>query len=292
MSKNRICLLCGETDYETILSYDEPDQYENVVSVSPKGYFRKWVKCTKCGLLYSIFSRDEFILDQIYTEAYRDPNAAWRDGTTEQIFNKVIHLPFSESETKFRIHWIKSNIKDLYKYGIKKRNSSPLNMLDIGGGNAVFAYEFQDEDWKVFIVDANASGEFIENKLGIPFVRDYYRPNLFDQKFDLISLIFVLEHLRNPRLILREICNDLDSESLLYIEVPDANAFEIKKKEDDIFNSCHLYMFSPTTLALLLYQCGFEIMCIKRVRTVRDHLAIMLLAKKDLDRGKSNFRTI
>ena len=279
-TKNKTCLICGNNSYKTIYNYDVPDQYENKVGVSSKNYYREWVQCTECDFLYSIYSRDESILDTIYTESYRDKNTAWRNGTTEEIFDKVVKLPPSESETKFRLQWIKTNMEQLWSHGIATKESYPLNLLDIGGGNAIFAYEFQDENWNVHIVDANESGEFIEKKLKIPFVQSYYRSNLFDHRFDLISLVFVLEHLKDPKLILEEVYNDLNSESFLYIEIPDANCFELKEKDDDIFNSCHLYMYSPKSLASLLDQCGFEILCLNRVKTVRNHLAIMLLARK------------
>jgi SAM-dependent methyltransferase len=278
--KNDSCLLCGKSSYQTIHSYAVPDQYEETVGVSAEGYFRKWVQCTGCGVYVSIFSRDEFILDTIYTDAYRDKNAAWRDGSTERVFERVVNLQFNESETKFRIQWIKSNLQQLWDYGLYEKKNPPLNLLDIGGGSAIFAYEFQDEDWRVAIVDANVSGEFIQRELKIPFIQDYYRSGLFEQRFDLISLVFVLEHLKDPGSILKEMYNDLDPNAFLYIEVPDSNCFELKDEGDDIFNSCHLYMYSPNTLTLLLDQFGFEVLCLNRVRTVRDHLAIMLLAAK------------
>ena len=278
--RNKPCLLCGDKRHDTIRSYENPDQYEKVVGISENKYFREWVQCTNCGLYGSIFSRDEFILDTIYTDAYRDQNSAWRNGSTKTVFERIVNLPFEESETKIRIQWIKSNLEKLWQTGICGKKPSPLNLLDIGGGNAIFAYEFRDNDWDVAIVDVNASGEFIERELKIPFIQDYYTSHLFKQSFNLISMVFVLEHLRDPGSVLIDIYDDLDTNSFLYIEVPDSNCFELKDETDDIFNSCHLYMYSPNSLTRLLDQNGFEVQCLNRVRTVRDHLAIMILATK------------
>ena len=277
--KKKPCLLCKTKEHKTIRSYKKPDQYEEVVGVSETGYFREWVRCTNCGLYSSVFSRDESILDTIYTDAYRDENAAWRNGSTRTVFKRVVNLPFEESETKIRIQYIKSNLEKLWKYGICERKPLPLNLLDIGGGTAVFAYEFRDDCWDVAIVDACASGEFIE-ELKIPFIQDYYRPKLFECSFDLRSMVFVLEHLKNPGSVLKNIHDELDSNSFLYIEVPDSNCFELKDETDDIFNSCHLYMYSSNTLTCLLDQSGFEVLSLNRVQTIRGHFSIMALATK------------
>jgi SAM-dependent methyltransferase len=277
--KNKPCILCNNKKHDTILSFNQPDQYEQAVGVENSCYFREWVRCSNCGLNRSIFSRDDDILDTIYTEAYRDKNAAWRNGSTQNVFKRVINLPFDESETKNRIHYIKSNLKKLWDDGICNKRPLPLNLLDIGGGSAVFAYEFRDEVWEVSVVDACASGELLE-ELKIPFIQDYYMPNLFENSFDLISMVFVLEHIKNPHVILKDIYDDLDYNSFLYIEVPDSNSFELNDEKHDVFNSCHLYIYSPKTLTLLLDECGFEVQTLNRVQTIKGYFSTMLLATK------------
>jgi len=38
-------------------------------------------------------------------------------------------------------------------------------------------------------------------------------------------------------------------------------------------------MFDPETLTRLLKECGFEILALKRLKTMRGHFALMALAK-------------
>ena len=274
------CALCQSSHHQILSSYPQPDPYELAVGVGKEGYFRQWVQCQGCGLCYSVFSRDPDILDNIYKSAYRNENSPWRKGSTEEIFNKVINLPDDKSETVDRINWIKKNLNDVWEQKLSQKGNVPHKLLDIGGGSAVFAYKFQDDQWVSYIVDANASGDFINTKLKIPFIQDYYRPNIFGVKFNLISMVFVLEHLRDPKAVLLDIKQDMTEDSYIYIEVPDMLAFKLKPYEDDIFNSCHLWMFSPNTLTILLDQCGYEIHALQRMKTKRDHLAIMALATK------------
>jgi SAM-dependent methyltransferase len=275
------CLICDSSDYEAIASYNEPDQYERTVGIGPGGYFRMWVRCTSCCFIYSIYSRDHRILDNIYTEVYRGENVSWRKKTNEDIFREVTELPESESETKFRVKWIKRTISDVRTNGktVERTPMTPYAMLDIGGGTGIFAYEFQDEEWISHVIDADHSGQFIEDRLGIPFIAKKYEPLSFDCKFDLITLIFVLEHLEKPLEVLRQLHEDMSLGSFLYIEVPDAICFDLKPPGDDIFNSCHLWMFTPKTLTTLLNVAGYEISVLERVQTIRGHYAITALAR-------------
>jgi len=274
------CLICQSDDREVIFSYGEPDQYEVAVGVSKEEYFRKWVQCKQCGFYYLIYSREKNIIDKIYTSAYRDKNSPWRKDSPEEGFKRVIALPEGESETKFRVDWIKKNINNIWKDGLLKRDAPPYNVLDIGGGTGVFAYEFQDTNWVAHVIDPNKDSSFIKTKLHVPFIQNYYKPNSFDYKFNLISLIYLLEHLSDPVSLLESLHSDMTRNSFLFIEVPDAICFQHKPVEDDIFNSCHLWLFSPNTLSLLLDYCGFEVFNLYRMKTIRGHYALMVLASQ------------
>lgn len=272
------CLICQAEDFDIVASYDQPDSYEVAVGVGHEDYLRQWARCKGCGFYYSLYSRDEEVLDRIYTASYRDQNSNWRKATTEEIFQKVVNLPGNESETKYRVQWIKKNIREAQDNGLVQKKQPPFHLLDVGGATGIFAYEFQDEDWKSAVIDPGESGKFIEQKYHIPYRQAYYRANSFSHGFDLISLVFVLEHLRNPSEILREIHKDMSKNSFLYLEVPDALSFQLKDPSDDIFNSCHLWMFTSNTLTRLLDQCGFEVFSLNRVKTKRGHIALMALA--------------
>jgi len=272
------CLLCDSRDSGVIFSYGKPDKYEASVGIGRAGYFRRWVRCKRCGFCYSEYSRQEKIFNKIYISAYSDENASWRNATAEEIFKKNSALPRRESETKFRVDWLKKNISELHKSGIVKKGALPHDALDIGGGAGVFARAFKDKSWRTYIVDPDKNNGFIKTKLHIPLVQDFYKPGLFKKKFTLISLIYVLEHIADPVLLLKNIRKDMNDNSFLYIEIPDSISFRLKPKNDDIFNSCHLWMFDPKTLTALLNSCGFQILRLSRLKTIRGHYCLMVLA--------------
>jgi hypothetical protein len=274
----QICIICDSQDFKVVCEYDHPDIYEEAVGVSAQDYWRRWVKCKNCGFHASHYSRNKDILDSIYEKKYREKALPSRGATTEEIFHKINALPPEQSETVQRISWIKSSINKLVEAEILNCQDNPLRLLDIGGATAIFAHEFQDDKWRSHVVDLAEDGKFIETSLGIPFMQSSYQAGLFANKFHLISLLFVLEHLHSPEKILQIISDDLVDSGLLYIEVPDYVAFKLKPLEDDIFNSCHLWMFDPGNLTRMLTRNGFEIMYLTRTKTVRGHYALSVLA--------------
>jgi hypothetical protein len=275
----RTCLLCGSADFNTILSFDRPDKYEKVMNISSDGYFRKWVCCKSCDFYFSIYSRSHKVLDKIYKKSYRDSSSRWRNNNTKEVFDKIINLPENESETKYRVKWIKDEIARHTDIGIFNNDGKTKLHLDIGGATGVFSYEFKDEKWDSYIIDPSDDGKFISS-FGIDYLNEHYKPNCFDFKFDFISLVFVLEHLQDPESILNTIYNDLSDDGFLYIEVPDMLAFELKSGDDDIFNSCHLWMFDPVSLSVLLKKHGYRVISLRRDKTRRGHYALMVIASK------------
>ena len=255
-----------------------PNRYERAVGIGSEGYWRHWVRCTDCNFYYSLYSRPDEAIDKIYTSAYRDGASSWREGSAEEVFERIISLPPEKSETKHRVIWIKSQIELLWAAGVVEKCDPPYRLLDIGGATGVLGYEFQDQEWQAQIIDPGEEGLFVQNRCGIPYVKDYYKPGCFGEPFELITLCYVIEHLRDPVSLLRLVQTDMKPHSLIYIEVPDATHFKHRPQEDDIFNSCHLWMFSPEALITLLDRCGFEVFSMLRIRTIRDIHSLMMIA--------------
>jgi SAM-dependent methyltransferase len=279
--KQAKCPLCKEkfnVKENTIATYEKPDQYEIAVGIKEDFYYRKWVKCYVCTLIFSIYSRSNKAFDYLYEELYRKVGAVpWRKLSTEETFELVLKLPPEKSETIYRVNFIKDKIASLIKSSLYSKKNK-YKLLDIGGATGSFAFAFKDKEWDSTIIDPDDSGKFIKN-YNIEFKKGWFSEKSFNFKFDLISLIFVLEHVLEPSLLLEEIRKSLLPDGLIYIEVPDEIAFYKISPLDDIFNSCHLYMFNPSSLEMLLSQNNFEIMTMDRTKTHRGHYALTCLAK-------------
>lgn len=281
--ENAPCLICGSPMYQLVKSYDCPDPYERHAGVPDVGYWRQWVRCHGCGFHYARSSRPSEILDRLYETGYRSEHVPWRSGSTEETFDRVIALPDDKSETVVRIRWIKDRIYDLAEAGLVQWSTPPYQLLDIGGASGVFAHTFQDRTWQAHVTDPSSEATFIRNVLEIPLIQQPYQPGQFETSFQLVSMIFVLEHLREPEAILKQIKRDLAPDGLLYIEVPDAIAFQHKDLDDDIFNACHLWMFDPASLIQLLNRQEYHVFSLRRSKTFRNHFTLMILAGQKRD---------
>lgn len=75
------------------------------------------------------------------------------------------------------------------------------------------------------------------------------------EAFDFVSIMHVLEHLRSPRSCLQKIHGLLKQDGLLWIEVPDMQAYGTKSGKR--FHFAHVLGFSRDNLISMAFECGF-----------------------------------
>jgi len=133
---------------------------------------------------------------------------------------------------------------------IQKNNFSNINkhtLLDLGCGQGHHSNYFFNKNWKVSLVDSSEYGILNHNShLKNHFTNSDLEPyldslRLKNKKFSIIILNGVLEHLINPKLILRKIKQVMDENTLLYVNVPnDYSRFqEYLIKNDFTENTWH-----------------------------------------------------
>lgn len=265
------CPHCSSSEFSTQIEYFTPDQYEIAVGIRNIQYYRAWVSCLNCGLSYSRFSRDPDILHSIYDSSYRSEDSNWRDTSSEQRFITISSLPYDSSETKQRILWITNNI-DFAKL------SSRLH-LDIGGGSGVFSYELSRSGWVSSVLDPDLNNKFL-SKYNITLITDYLDDSFtFSRKYDLVTLIFVLEHSANIHSFLSNTLRGLKNNGYLYVEVPSASSFELRDPDDDVFNSCHLSLFTVESLKLILEFHSLQVTMIETYTTMRGYISLRALCR-------------
>jgi 2-polyprenyl-3-methyl-5-hydroxy-6-metoxy-1,4-benzoquinol methylase len=95
-------------------------------------------------------------------------------------------------------------------------------------------------------------------------------PSMDREKYDLITAFHVVEHLPNPREILKKLANDLLSPNgRLVIEVPSSDDALITLYDCNAFQSFtywsqHLYLFNGETLKQLARQAGLRVLSIQQ----------------------------
>lgn len=93
----------------------------------------------------------------------------------------------------------------------------------------------------------------------------------FSEKFDLITMFHVMEHLTNPYDILQEVRDRLVDGGTILIETPNANDALITQYESDSFKdftywSCHVFLYTSRSLEQMLETVGFQINYSKQIQ--------------------------
>jgi SAM-dependent methyltransferase len=127
--------------------------------------------------------------------------------------------------------------------------------MDFGCGNGNFIRAFSEKftSWSLLGVEQNNKYEDIISS--IPNTK--FSLNIIDQifdKFDLISLIHVLEHIPHPAKFLNKIKSNLKKDGLILIEIPN-----LENSPFDILIADHLSHFNKKSLQYCLNSVNLEI---------------------------------
>lgn len=137
-------------------------------------------------------------------------------------------------------------------------NDKNKMLLDIGAGkgNLLESFYKKFKNLSYFAVEpSNAFFKLNQKSFIKEKVHGFFIENIFhDKKFDFITLVEVLEHVPNPKSFLMTVAENMHSESLMLVEVPN---FENHKS--DILTIDHLSLFNPYNLNYLFQVCGFEV---------------------------------
>lgn len=91
------------------------------------------------------------------------------------------------------------------------------------------------------------------------------------EKYDIITMFHVLEHLPDPKSVLSELTKMLVDNGQIIIEVPNANDALLTLYNNEPFShftywSCHLFLFTVKTLRMLFSQANLKVNHIKQIQ--------------------------
>jgi 2-polyprenyl-3-methyl-5-hydroxy-6-metoxy-1,4-benzoquinol methylase len=205
---------------------------DNLTSIEHDEKFRL-VRCKKCGLIYL---NPRPTINEI--DKYYPSRAYWSENENAE-------------ETHGYLYRLINNVK-------KGR------VLDIGAGTGVFLSGFKKRGWKIDGVELSPIAvSMAKRKFKINLRKgDLLNIKLPENKFDLITLNHVLEHLYKPRQTLVKIARLLKKGGTIMISCPNIEGIGVglfKNKWYAIDAPRHLYQFNTLTIRRMLTESGFKI---------------------------------
>ena len=138
-------------------------------------------------------------------------------------------------------------------------------ILDYGCGGASYLQYFHNKGYE--ISGADVAGDVVkqcrQNGLDVKSIDDFNEIPFASDQFDVVYLMQVFEHLRDPNTFLRELFRILVDKGDLYISVPNSNSIwrRIFKKKwvSGYFAPFHLAHYNEKTLTVLAEKHGFRV---------------------------------
>lgn len=228
---NKTCYLCGHSEFEKLEGKVRDDSSLDVL------------QCKNCSLVF--LSSFEHIKDDFYEE----------DGMFGGVPDIKKWLKVTEDDDKRRFEFLKKEIKG------KK-------VLDFGCGNGGFLSFAQKSAQKVVGIELQKS---LQNYFAQKNLEIHSDVSEIEEEFDFITIFHVLEHIKDPVELLKQLGTKLTAQGEIIIEVPNSNdALITLYKNYDFMNftywSCHLFLFNEQTLSDVIEKAGFKINYLKRIQ--------------------------
>ena len=259
------CLLCGRDNAEILLEARDANPGER-----PPLQFAV-VKCKDCSLIYTNPRPDTESIGSFYPTDYR-PHRRPR---------KMREAGRSSRMSRWTGRAVPERDGSLPWVGLGR-------LLDFGCGGGSYMKRMADQGWTVTGLDAAVGAvRSIQEELGLKaIVGTLPHPDLEPGTFDVITMWHSLEHVHQPREILREAFDLLVPGGKLVVACPNIDSWAFRQFQSSWFAldvPRHLIHFTPTTLREMLTISGFNV---EQVRLIR-HSDWLRSSARLADRNKA-----
>ncbi|WP_240523133.1 class I SAM-dependent methyltransferase [Pseudomonas mosselii] len=231
-SDMRACEICSGTHLEQL------HRQHFLFPGLPRPLHYDVVACRECGFAYASDIPDQSALDQFYQ-------------TVEH------HLHADLPPGLARVHG------DFFRFVQEQAGlANDARILDIGSGMGHFLAHFQQAGFQHLLgmEPSPAAAELARKIYGLEVRSATVDAFVTDERFQLVSLCGVLEHIADLRSSMAKIAALLADDGYLFIAVPDAEAFGKAPPAEPFLEFAleHINFFTAASLDNVLNACGFE----------------------------------
>lgn len=210
----------------------------------------KLYKCLFCKIIFARKNEQKNLNSKkVYENYYKKENAS-RFGSIVELVVKVFRF--------------------IRAYKISVLSPNYKSILDIGSGRGWMLYFLK----KYFKYDRAIGTQIADN--AYIFSKEKLKLEIYDKdllelplndKFDIITILHVLEHVENPEKYVQKIHELLNEKGILFVEVPNFNSWARKLTQRHwlaLDLKHHLTFFTPSSLTSILKKYNLET---KKIRT-------------------------
>ena len=177
-------------------------------------------------------------------------------------YESAIDLTHADQDV-YRVRSFRRTLEKLSSIETLTKLSMP-RVLDIGCASGAFLHGCKTNfSWSGVGIEPSAwMCEFGKSQYGLDLRSGYFSANEFpNERFDLVTLWDVIEHIPDPNLVLQDIGKVLADNGLLLINVPNSDSFvaRVLGKRWPFILAVHIHYFTHSSLAVLLETHGFRI---------------------------------
>ncbi len=143
------------------------------------------------------------------------------------------------------------------------------SILDIGSGPGYFLLQGKQRGWQTKGIEPSVKAAEHSKTMGLDVTNGFFSPEsaALLGRFDVINMGLVLEHIPEPSALLQLVYQQLNTNGLLCIIVPnDFNPFQLILRDQLNFSPWwvapphHINYFDFKSLSKLVEKCGFEVL--------------------------------
>ena len=235
---------CGSDEHSLVQVENQSRGKDGKGVINP---LRTWVKCEKCGLIYSNPIPSEESLNEYYL--------LLADDNKENIDNRF----------SFLVNMSNERLEKIERY-----NQNDNKLLDIGTGHGIFVGTAIDRGWNAKGLElAEGNCEYARDELGIELINKDFFEFDYDEKYDVVTLFEVIEHLKDPAKALNRIHEMTKENGIVVIATPIRDSlYGNKTKEKNVFWTTveHLVYFDRDVMIDYLEDAGFEVLEVNNSR--------------------------
>ena len=189
----------------------------------------------------------------------------------EQIYKQE----YFKSERKQKLGYTdydkdKEPMRDIFLYYLKKFESliEGRKIFDVGTATGYFLDLAKNRSWQTAGIEISEYAAKIAKSREHEVICSKIISDDIQEKFNVVTMWDVLEHLDNPKEYLKKVNKILELEGLLVINTVDVSSWWARffgKKWHQLNPPEHIFYYNKKNLKILLNQSGFEIIKTKKI---------------------------